>query len=239
MIFRLDQKDRNVLGTVRCVKGLQAAEDDGSIWLRGLADTAELNKEVRQLPFKSTFILDQQNRLFIPGRLTPEALLKEMDWQPLASFIPVALPVSAMPGKTEERIRIRLIPSDEAKAGAVLLTTLAHWKAYAETASAARLSRLQFAVSETNKVLVRGQPLPPLPGSEYWLEQDSLLPAGYRFEISLAAGFVSEEYNKTGDSLLLFDTDGSCQKIAKSCFVPAKRSAVRLTKQNDASAAND
>ncbi|MET0393040.1 MAG: hypothetical protein ABW019_07850 [Chitinophagaceae bacterium] len=239
MILRLDKKDSGALGAVRCITGLRAAEDEESVWLRGITGTTGTGKEIKQLPVKSTFVLDEQHRLFIPGTLTPIGLLKEMEWQPLSSFIPVNLPVSAMPGKTNEQVPVRLVPSDTTKSGDVLLTRLAGWKTYAETAAAARLSRLRFAVSAANEVLVWGHPLPPLPGREYWLQDDILLPAGYRFEISLAAGFASHAYNKTGDSLLLFHPDGNWQKIAKSCFVTAKRSAVRLTKQNSTGHTND
>lgn len=234
-LFKIDKKDLASLATVRCMPGLMAAEEGDMIWLHA----TEADNAVKQLPVKNTFTIDDNNHLFLPGGLTPVDTLKEMPWQPLTTFINVALPASALPGKVNDLVPVKLVPSKTAQQGIALLTTLAAWKNYAETAPATRLRALRFAVSEKMDVLIAGHPLPPLPGTEYWAINNILVPAGYCFEISIAAAFIKEQVNNTGDALILFDRDGHWQKISKTMFVPAKRSAIRLTKYNNAVAGND
>jgi hypothetical protein len=227
------------LAAVRCIAGLEAAADGDTIWLRGMGHhAAVIDKSLQELPVKARYLADGQNRLFLPGGRTPVALLKETPWQPLTTFIPVEAPISALPGVAGPRIDIRLVPSAKAREGAALLTTLAAWKAYAETAPTPRLLRLRFAVSAANEVLLTGHPLPPLPGREYWLNEGILLPSGYDFEIPVAAVFIAAKLNPHKDGFILFNTDGSWQKADNHFFVEARRSAVRLTNGNDPARAN-
>jgi len=239
LIFKINKSDLNSLATVRCIGGLQVAEEENAIWLRGIHETVNIDSRLRQLPVKNTFIVDENDMLFVPGGLTPIDQLKELQWQALSSFIKVELPVSVMPGKPNKQITIKIIPSGSVKEGAALLTSLSDWKKYSETASTARLSRLRFAVSDKEKVMIMGNPLPPLPGMEYWISNDILLPAGFDFEIPLTALFIRERFNKNGDAILVLDVEGRIERIEKTYFVPAKRSAVRLTKTTNWKDAND
>src|SRR5438477_10310391 len=88
-ILKLEEKDKDSLGSVRCMDGLMAAEESPYIWLKG--DNALLNTDInlKQLPVKTTFLTDDYNNLFIPGKLTPVDKLKELDWVPIANFIAV------------------------------------------------------------------------------------------------------------------------------------------------------
>jgi hypothetical protein len=113
------------------------------------------------------------------------------------------------------------------------MTTLGLWKKYAETAPASRLDHLQFAVSEHNNVLIIGNPLPAIPGKQYWIKDEILLPAGYDFEIKFVSAFIRDRNNGEGETYTLFDPDGNWKQISRSLLVPAKRSAVRLTKNPD------
>jgi len=230
IIFSLDKKDKAALATVRCSKGLMAAENDLFIWLKGIAEPVDI--ALQQLPVKNRYTADGQGNLFLPGGLTPIGVLPTLSWQTLASFIPVEAPVSALPGKTDKGIPIRLVPSTQTREGAALLTSLTAWKHYAETAPAIRLAPLRFAVSESNEVFITGHPLPPLPGREYWACGNILLPGGYDFELPLVKDFISEKHCPAADAIIVFDTYGHWQAIAYSCFVEAKRSAIRLTKGN-------
>jgi len=214
-LLKLDIKNKESLGAVRCMEGLQAAEEGNCIWIRGINALLEMDKELLRLPATNTFIIDEENNLFLPGGLTPVA------------------PTAALPGKTNDKVKLKIIPSAIVRKGAAILTTLDVWKQYAETASETRLFATRFAVSEKNKVLIMGDPLPSLPGIEYWQTGNVLLPAGYDFEFSIMEEFVNKKLNENKSSVILFDKDGSWQKIDKSFFVISKRSAIRLTALND------
>ena len=231
-ILRMKQKDQDALGIIRCIRDIQAAIDGETVWIRIPFKIYLDEISIKQLPVENTFMADAEGRLFQLGGFTPVDLLKELAWQPLISLINVELPVSLLPGKVEQKISINIISSKNVQPGAALLTSLTVWKNYAETASSTRLNNLRFAVSEKNEVLVVGNPLPPLPGTEYWISNDILVPCGYDFEYRLESVLIKEQYNSGNDSLLLSNIEGEIQLISKTLFVPAKRSAIRLTKEN-------
>ena len=229
LIFIVDKKDKEALGSVRCMEELKAAVDEKNIWLRGLYDNRPLDKAIQQLPLQHSFYIDENNLLFAPGSLTPVAVLPVLEWIPIAKFISVEIPVAALPGRLHETVNINIIPSVINKKGAALLTTLAAWKAYAEAAPAIRLAPLQFAVSQNSQVLIIGDPLPAIPGKELWRIENILIPNGYDLEIPMAVSFINEKLNAQRDALLIFDTNGSYEKVDRAFFVAAKRSGIRLT----------
>lgn len=221
-VFKINKADADTLSAVRCVEGLQAAGDDAFIWMKGIAGLPEQNNKLKQLPVQHTFFVDEKNNLFKKDTLTPVDTLHPMSWQPLTSFIKIELPASAMPGKAGERIKIKIAPSAVAKEGNALLVPLSAWKNYADAAPAARLHLLQFAVSAKNEALITGHPLPALPGKEYWITNDILLPCGYDFEIPLMPVFISEHLNKDKNAFILFDAEGNWQRIEKVFLSPPK-----------------
>lgn len=227
-ILTIAKEDLKHLGSVRCINGLKAAADEEQIWIRGL-DTLSLKESaIKQLPVKQHFFMDKNKLLYPAGGITPTGVMKEMEWTALHEFIPVELPVSASPGIVNTSLNIRLFPSEQTKKGIALITSLAGWKEYGETASAVRLQRLRFAVSEKNKVLIIGEPLPALPGKEYWLNKSMLIPAGYDFEFSLIP-YILQRQILSDDSTVIFESDGSWHSIDNSFFVSATRSAIRMT----------
>lgn len=232
-IYKLDIKDKATLASIRCVPGLCVAQDDKNIWLRGIDITKDADCLAASLPVKQSFWLDEKKQLFLTGTLVPVALLAEMQWQDLADFIPLEIPVSAMPGKITHILPVHLIPSTTVKESQALVTELSVWKNFAEYASVTRLRLLDFAVSENRSVLIMGIPLPPIPGAEYWKTGNMLLPAGYDFEIPNLDMYISRRIDPQEKHIIVFNTDGSWQLIEKSFFIRSTRSAVRLTMQQD------
>ena len=224
-IFLLSPENKNSLGTIRCTPGIQAAETPEHIYLR----VKNGDDAIRQLPATHTYRLDEQERLFPINGLTPIGKLPTLNWWPLPDFLRIEMPVAALPGKFIGKLPFRLIPAEAPQESYAMLTTLEQWKTWADTAPAVRLAQLQFAVSATNEVLITGQPLPTLPGKELWMQNGILMPAGYAFEVAILPEIIAVELNPDKDSLLLFDTEANWQTIPLNAFVPATRSAVRLT----------
>jgi hypothetical protein len=110
-----------------------------------------------------------------------------------------------------------------------LLTPLETWETYVSTAPLVRLQHLYFAVSENSEALIIGTPNIPLPGKTYILGDNILLPAGYEFDPPAITSLVATTLNPMNDGILLFHENGHWEKIKFDCFVPATRSAVRLT----------
>jgi hypothetical protein len=229
LVIVLAKKDKEALGTVRCLPGLQVAEIEGTLWVRGIEAAEKPDLSIRQLPAVHTYRSDEGNYIFPTGGLTPVGKMPNVTWIPIAEFIRPELPTSALPGKVVGGYTVKLVPSDRAEAGSALLTDLAVWKEYAGTAPEVRLAQLRFAVSERNQALVLGTPLPPVPGREYWGQGNLLLPAGFDFELPLVAGLLAAKLNPRNDSFVLFNADGSWERIALSNLATSTRSAVRLS----------
>ena len=230
-IIVLQSKDKEVLGAVRCFPGLRAAVEHDLIWVRGIfaAEEPNPNVKIRSLPAVRSFTIDANENLFPLGSITPVGKLKKMDWEAIDDLIELEMPTSALPAQVEEKYRPKLVQSSRAAEGSALLTTLDAWKAYADTAPKARLEKIKFATSGNGKVLLLGTPLPSVPGKEYWMRDNMLLPSGYDFEMPVVASLIASSLDPAKEHVLLFNEDGSWEKIAMEWFAAATRSAVRLT----------
>lgn len=229
-VLVLAAADEAALGAVRHLPGLQAAPDAaGQLWLRGLPAQDPLPVELRALPARVAYGLDEAGRLFPAGRLAPTARLPALPWLPLRELLPLTLPPAALPAQDAPRYRPRLLASAQPQPGAALLTTLAAWAAYAEAAPEIRLQSLRFAAAADGRVLLLGAPLPPLPGQELWQLAGLLLPAGYALEAPLLAPLLSRQLSPAGTELLLFAPDGGWEPVPLTQLLPATRAAVRRT----------
>ncbi len=230
LVLILLQKDKEALSDVRCFPGLRIAEFEGQLWLRGIPASEKPDLKIRKLPAVISYFLDHENRLFPCDSLTPAKKLPGVIWISLQEFLTVRLPVAAMPGIIKEKALIQLYPLDQPEKGNALLTSLTQWKAYAEAAAEVRLEKIQFAVSDNDEVVLIGDPLPPIPGKEFYIRDFILLPCGYDFGRTVISALLSKKLNPQQDCFLLFSRDGRWEKIPHKNFVAAKRSAVRLTK---------
>lgn len=229
LVLKLDYKHVEALGGVRDIDGLKLAVDGEFLWVRGIMYSEDMDLRIRQLPVLNTYLTDEKEFLFIPGHITPIDKLPSLNWVPVTSFLPVELPISSMPGNTAFKIPFQLIAAKEEREGHALLTSLPFWKQYAETVSVIRLEALRFAVSENDEVLIIGSPLPAIPGREFWISEDLLIPSGYVPEASIGVKIFADQFNKGRHCYLLLAADGSWQLIQKNYFMPAKRSGIRLS----------
>jgi MoxR-vWA-beta-propeller ternary system domain bpX2 len=230
MILLIAEKDKEALGAVRCVDGLRTAVNSKGIWLRINEEQAK-SGAIQQLPVMKTYFIDANNYLFLPGNVTPVDILDVADWFPIKQFIPVEIPVAAIPAKVKSQVPISIIPSEKVRNGNALRTSLVVWKVYAENAPAVRLQALKFAVSENKEVFITGNPLPSIPGKEYWIQDKIAMPCGYDFEWPFLAAAIAGKL-EVQDELIVFDENGNWQRLAENYFVHATRSAIRLTTIN-------
>lgn len=226
-IFVIDKKHEAALGKVRCISGLRAARQGDKLWLSGWPMKQPLPLELKQLPAKHTFRLNEKQQLFPSHGLTPVMVLPDLKWEPLPIFIPVRLPTAALPAEAPKGLELRLVASPNAHQGVALLVGLHAWIAYVETAPQVRLDRWRYAVSEEREVLVLGTPLPPLPGREYWQYESMLLPGGYDFEYAFLRKAIQEKINPEKDARVLWTENGAWQCIPNEDFLPVSRSGVR------------
>jgi len=228
-VLVLEEKYREALGAVRGITGLKAASDGELIWLKGITMHNASNKPISSLPVLHSYTLNENELLFPEGSKTPTQKLPVFEWMQIKQFVPVTMPVSAMPGSSPPTTTITLSRTELIKETHALLVNLSAWKTYAESAPETRLRPLQFAVSAQNEALIYGQPLPNIPGQAYWLNGQMLLPAGYDFDPPIVARLIAAQQAEDQPAFMLFNSDGSWQLITYNMFKPARRSTVRLT----------
>ncbi|HLK27047.1 MAG TPA: hypothetical protein VKT28_00595 [Puia sp.] len=228
-IFVVDKRSEDSLSEIRCMEGISAAVEGNNLLLKYSNKISEADNKLLQLPVKKTFLVDDQHQLFEKDSMTPVSVLKELEWLPLTALLKVESQPFAMPAILAEKHTVKIVPSNTVVKSNALLTELNIFKNYAETSSAIRLQTLKFAASEKNQVLIIGNPLPPIPGTEYWQAYDMLIPCGYNFEIPFMSKAINDKINEKKDSVILFDVHGNYQKIDKNFFVQATRSAIRST----------
>ncbi|AEE53803.1 hypothetical protein [Haliscomenobacter hydrossis] len=230
-VFIFKKSDLSALGSVRCWPNMQAAETETEIWLRCPVLHSDLDEALRRLPAMYTYRENKDGLLFPVEGLSPIASLPTLEWINMREFIPVELPTAALPGQMDQTYTLKLVPSSTYHPGAALRTNLSDWQQYAETAPAIRLDQLRFALAANGEVLVMGQPLPSVPGEEYWLREQLLLPSGYDLELPITATLMAMRENVAG-AKFLFEKNGDWQKIEHNNFVPATRLGIRLSKAN-------
>jgi hypothetical protein len=78
-------------------------------------------------------------------------------------------------------------------------------------------------------VLVKGTPLPPLPGQRFVLYQGVAVPAGFAWQPAVSAEVVIQRFNVSGDALVLWNADDTITRLHQEQLIPVTRSAVRKT----------
>lgn len=224
----LKKEDQEFLGGIRTFPNLWIAEDEKNIWLKGIPIEKANNPIFQSLPAVKSYYLDDENRLFPIGKKTPIGKLEKKEWQPILDYLKIELPTSLLPGETNEKYEIKFISTEEIKESTALLTSFSIWKRYAEITSNIRLNRLKYAVSEKDEVIIMGNPLPAIPGKEFWLNYHILLPNGQDFEYPLIAPLLYQKMRREKGDIILYHNDNFV-KISSADFQLATRSSIRKT----------
>jgi hypothetical protein len=262
-VICLAPADAESLAPLRLTRGIEVAEKEPFVWVRGASGDEKIERLVRALPAVARYELTGGNRLRNVETRIPAETLPALNWQPVNTWLrvqmPLTNPVAARPGlpgnagraATGDEARtpyvgksppphvggyeghgsvpLRIVRSTEERPIALLMTSLDDWREFALKAPEIRLRQLRFAVDEAGNVVVRGKPLPPLPGRQFVLHGNVAVQAGFTWEPAVSADVLSRRLGLSADALALFHEDGTFSRIEAEQFVPATRSAVRET----------
>ncbi len=225
----LSKSDAAALAGLRLVPGIEVSEVGGQIWLRGRESEAALETKLSGLPARGRYDWLPTGQLRPVGNLIPSTLLPHVQWQPLASWLQVELPAAALPGDIGARVRLRLVRSNEEREADLLLARLEDFRQFAEHAAEVRLQRLRFAANGDGQVLVRGTPLPSLPGKRFVIRAGVAVPSGFGWQPAVGEDVLARAFRASGESLVIWSEDGALVRMHSEQFVPAKRGAIRAT----------
>lgn len=215
---------------LRLNEDIELLEEEGGFWLRGRHAEGTLLHALRSLPGARLFHACPDERLReehhrLSNRTTPHG-----DWVPLSRWATPAPPPVLAIRPAVPRTRLRLVPDDLPRETRALLTTFDLWSAYGEQAALCRLESLEFAVSSEDRVLVRGSPVPPLPGTYLTENGGVLFPLGTTWYPRLDPRLVRDLVDAAGDDLILITSDG-VELLEARHRVAATRASIRAARR--------
>jgi hypothetical protein len=225
----ISEEDAHQLAALRLMGDVEVLVEAGAVWLRGPDLTDALDLATRKLSGAKRFSVGEAGELTPLGARVPTHRLPEGRWTPLSQHVVAEAPVAALAGRAPRAVALRLVRSGVEQPANVLVTDLATWHAYATAAPRVRLAPLSFAADSQGRIVVRGQPLPPI-ASKLLVESCGVaVPCGYGWEPPVAAEVVRSALGLGEGDLAILDPGGTARIIRQDCFVAAGRSAVRLT----------
>lgn len=227
--IEIGKEDAAALAPLRLVAGIEVAEAGHSIWIRGKPCGDSLGTKLAALPAQGRYELLGLNQLRRVDQRVPSARLPDLRWQPLSEWLRLELPVSALPASEPVPARLPLVRSEDEREPELLLTALSTFRSFVLQAALVRLERLQFAADTGGRVLVRGRPLPPLPGQRFVLHHGVAVAAGLTWEPAVSSEVVARRFGASEEALILWHEDGSITRLHREQFIPVTRSAVLET----------
>jgi hypothetical protein len=227
----LEGADAAAVGLLRTTPGIRACAVEGQVWLRGDAWDDSLVLALRCLPGARRYAVADDGQLRTLGSRVPTGQLPAGPWTALPEWLRPELPSAAMPRGVPRRVPLKLVRSAEEQPATIVIVSLQAWYEYATHCPHVRLDRWQFAASAEGRVLVRGLPLPPLPGEQYVVSESIALPAGWRLDPPIDAAALRPLLQLNEHDLALMQLDGTWQRLTANDFVRASRSAVRATRE--------
>jgi hypothetical protein len=226
--IRMHLDDVTTLGRLRKRSGIEVCERPDAIWVRAQEITDQLEADFRALPgSRFTVLADRQLVRF--GNQVPQGYLPEEPWLALAKWLNVDVEQEGFSGAVQKKVPLQLVRGGPVAEANLLLTSLEGWQHHAIHAPQIRLDRWSFAINGDAQVVVRGTPLPPLPGVRLVERSGVAVEAGWMWTPSVEPKVLSQALGlETGD-LAILHADETWDHLRQGDFVRATRSAVRLS----------
>jgi hypothetical protein len=225
----LGMNDVASVGQLRPIAGIEVCVQPDRVWLRGPGLDAKLHRRLAAMPGAQRFYVLPDAQLQPVASRLPASWLPGGAWVPLKQWLVLGLPTASLAGQLDGQVSMTLVPSAHPETASVLLTTMDRWGAYSAEAPQLRLDCWKFAVADDGRVIVRGEPLPPLPGQRCVESEGIAVPAGWQWSPPLEGAIVRAVFRLEPGDFALWNTDGTWQRIRAADFMPASRSAVRAS----------
>ena len=225
---KVPEHEVSAASVLRLRADVLACRDQGRLWLRGATLDEQLERALQRLAPARHFRCESDGSLIPIGRLLPVARMPEGPWVPLKELVIASRPPAALAGQLSGRNALKFVRSEHERPATLLRTALKTWVAYAETAPLVRLKSLHFAASDEH-ALIRGTPLPPLPGVHYYEVAGIVVPCGLTWSPPIDAQTLREALKLREGDMAIFDDAGRWQLLPAANFVRATRSSARLT----------
>jgi hypothetical protein len=204
---------------------------DDRLWLRGTKWNEGLDRSLRKILGAERFHRLPGDEIAHWGDTLPSRLLPVGPWTPLRDWLQPAAPATVLTAQMNHRASLRMVRSAEEKSANLLLVGFQVWKDYVVTAPQIRLRQLSFSASADGQALIRGEPLPPLPGILYFEAEGVARPLGWIWAPMVDTSVLRKALGLDEREVAMLASDGTFEVMSADDFVRATRSAVRLTEK--------
>jgi hypothetical protein len=203
--------------------------DEDRVWLRGSSLDAASRKELLSLPALERYFVGDDEQLTPWNRLTPQAQIPAGAWMKLRDWADLSLPPSGWPGERPKAARLSLVRDCRERPARALLCAWNTWGAYVTTSPLFRLAGLAYVANSDERVVIRGESLPPLRGQRLTEDEGILVPAGWSWSPNVGAGIVRGAFGLKANESALWLASDRWERVPADAWVSATRSAVRET----------
>jgi hypothetical protein len=230
---RLPADAVRALDALRIVPGIELLVMNRELWLRACKPDGDTLARLRGVPWSETYAVLPDRSLRPAGRFLAAGTLPDGEWLALDAALTLHVAASGASDAPPARVELRLVECREWRAPNLVVTTPAAWSAFIETASEIRISRLRFAQTD-GEVVVRGDPLPSLPG-EHLIEDGGIArPVGTAFNPAMSVATVRAALRLGAGEIAIWSRAGNVACIPAEAWLPADRATVRLMNPNHA-----
>lgn len=219
----------NDLAKIRQWNNLKVGFEDDTIWIRDF-DYVQINStEVKSIPFKTSYY-EKDNKLILINNLLPDRVVPSLLWTSIDRALTVSLPsFNHNFFGLEEKISISLIATDKEAQAVAMITNRHVLINYISTAPTLRLQKIHWSILDSDKAILIGMPLLPLPGKVFWQRNDFLLPTGFDFDLHLLTDELNKRINPRNNHLVIWNDDCTYSLLPKENLVQLSRSSFQLS----------
>lgn len=221
LFARLPVRDAHLLADLRLQSGLEIAEGDGWLWLRGPTVPGAATIPGLQ-PCQGV----AGGPVVIGGDRVASVHAPVIGWRAIRDLAPVSAPPLRRAGPTPQ-VTVRLRPGGDMRDIELLLVTRLALRQWADHAASIRIRTLRIAPFDQERVLVRGNPLPSLPGEGWWCLGPLAIPLGQTLEPVLRSEDAERWSGCQAGELLLACGDG-WRRLPEERWVDATRAHLRV-----------
>ena len=216
----------SALAAVRCHGDVAVVLSGDRAWVTWPPGDAAVWHRLLAVP-GVMFFEEREGRWYELGcRLPTFDLPPSQDAKPLDRvLLPAPLAADAAPPFAESPVPLRIVPSDQLHPTTALRTTLSALQAWVDGATTQELAAVRAARCG-ERVLLRGEPLPAIPGAERFWGDRVLVPLGFRVEPDLPETAIRAAAEVSLNEKLIITADGA-EAVPEEAFAPLTRAGAR------------
>jgi hypothetical protein len=214
------------LAAERCRGDVQVVIDGGHAWVTWPAGTEAVWQAMLAVP-GIIFFEQHDGRWHALGRRLPRFDVPLRGEPRCLDALLFPAPVHAEPAPTDvgPAVRLSIVPSERVRPASALRATIAQLLPWVERAPTAELRACRVAACG-DRIMLLGEPLPPVPGAERFWGERVLVPLGFRPEPDVPESALRIAANSSLGELLVLTADGA-EAIPDSAFAPLTRAVLR------------